>query len=449
MTIDGTMAGGPTGAPLIEINGLYAGTGAAGLSIEASGSTIRGLVINRFDGPAIRVTGSNCVIAGNYIGTDVPGMVAFGNGNGRVLDGADGIVVWTPATGTVIGGNQLADRNVISGNLRRGIGIYSGANIVRGNYLGTNAMGTGGLGNGSTGVAAYSSGNLIENNLISGNSGYGVTVGRGAQSNRVRANLIGTNAAGTAALGNNYGVLISASGTEDTTGNIIGGSSPGDRNVISGNTIAGVFLMARANSVTGNYIGRNQAGTSSIPNGRGVWVGSEAQAGSTGWGGNRVGGLAPGEGNWISGNTTDGVFIIESESGGTYVQGNMIDSNGGPGVNLPTSFNDPTRFATGVQISQNTFIGNGRRPIVLTDRYTQNNSERIDIAPANDGGDLDVGPNNLQNYPVITSAVPGGAATLVTGTLNSTAGTAFALEFYSSGSCDPRATVRERPILAL
>ena len=93
VTIDGTMAGGPTGAPLIEINGLYAGTGAAGLSIEASGSTIRGLVINRFDGQAIRVTGLNCVIAGNYIGTDVPGMVAFGNGNGRLLDGADGIVV--------------------------------------------------------------------------------------------------------------------------------------------------------------------------------------------------------------------------------------------------------------------------------------------------------------------------------------------------------------------
>ena len=98
--------------------------------------------------------------------------------------------------------------------------------------------------------------------------------------------------------------------------------------------------MARANSVTGNYIGRNQAGTSSIPNGRGVWVGSEAQAGFTGVAGRQGRRSVPGEGNWISGNTTDGVFIIESESGGMYVQGNMIDSNGGPGVNLLILFDD-------------------------------------------------------------------------------------------------------------
>ena len=54
----------------------------------------------------------------------------------------------------------------------------------------------------------------------------------------------------------------------------------------------------------------------------------------------------------------------------------------------------------------------------------------------NDTGDADSGPNNLQNFPVLVAAVPGATSTVVQGRLNSTASTAFTLEFYSNARCD-------------
>ena len=55
--IDGTSEPGFAGAPLIELNGVSAGTAADGLRITAGDSTVRGLVINRFDGSGIFVSG--------------------------------------------------------------------------------------------------------------------------------------------------------------------------------------------------------------------------------------------------------------------------------------------------------------------------------------------------------------------------------------------------------
>ena len=50
----------------------------------------------------------------------------------------------------------------------------------------------------------------------------------------------------------------------------------------------------------------------------------------------------------------------------------------------------------------------------------------------NDLGDLDDGPNGLQNYPVLTSAITTDGTTTVTGTLNSLANTSFRIEIYAS-----------------
>jgi hypothetical protein len=55
----------------------------------------------------------------------------------------------------------------------------------------------------------------------------------------------------------------------------------------------------------------------------------------------------------------------------------------------------------------------------------------------NDAGDGDVGPNQFQNFPMLTSVqVSGGAATLK-GALESAATTTYTLEFFANTQCDP------------
>jgi basic membrane protein A len=90
-------------------------------------------------------------------------------------------------------------------------------------------------------------------------------------SNTISANLIGTNASGTAAIGNRRcGLLVF-----DASYNIIGGSIPQQRNVISGNEGgqpdpdcgAGLDLNgASHNRVIGNYVGTDFSGSEPIGN---------------------------------------------------------------------------------------------------------------------------------------------------------------------------------------
>ena len=84
VTIDGTTQPGFTSTPIIELSGSSVPNGTFALLITGGSSTVRGLVINRFDGnpgPAIRFqTNGGNIVEGNFIGTDVTGTIAFGNG---------------------------------------------------------------------------------------------------------------------------------------------------------------------------------------------------------------------------------------------------------------------------------------------------------------------------------------------------------------------------------
>jgi CSLREA domain-containing protein len=95
---------------MIELDGTAAGSTASGLRLTAGGSTVRGLVINRFGGPAgieLLTNGGN-LVEGNFIGTDAAGTVDLGNlGSGIRVD---------RAPDNTIGGTLPAARNVISGN---------------------------------------------------------------------------------------------------------------------------------------------------------------------------------------------------------------------------------------------------------------------------------------------------------------------------------------------
>jgi hypothetical protein len=62
-------------------------------------------------------------------------------------------------------------------------------------------------------------------------------------------------------------------------------------------------------------------------------------------------------------------------------------------------------------------------------------SAPADGVTANDACDPDTGPNNLQNYPILTSATAGSGTTTVVGSLNSTASTNFLVQYFASPAC--------------
>jgi CSLREA domain-containing protein len=320
-----TLAIGDNALLLVELNGASAGAVADGLSITAGNSTVKGLVINRWGagtwGHGIDLsTNGGDAIEGSFIGTDVTGTADLGNN-------LEGVYIRGVANNT-IGGTTAAQRNVISGNGARGLHISgSGAtgNLVQGNYIGTDVTGTSRLGNSDIGVAirAGASDNTVggtaagARNVISANHSEGVRIGEDAQANQVQGNYIGTDASGTADLGN------SRDGLEIwTANNTIGGSAPGAGNVISGNGWSGLWILwgATGNQVQGNYIGTDVTGTSALGNFyHGVYI--------LGAPSNNIGGTTPGEGNVISGNGTNGVYIASGGATGNQVQGNYIGTD--------------------------------------------------------------------------------------------------------------------------
>ena len=242
---------------LIELNGTNAGTdnlgiAAPGLDIRTRDSTVKGLVINRFWGAGIRLEGQGgYTIAGNFIGTDPAGDTALPNGLGgiRIDSASDG-------AGSTIGGTTPAARNVISGNGLFGVEIITDDTNVQGNLIGTSASGTADLGNSGPGVhVLFGPGNVVggataaARNVISGNAGDGVIFeatgpNSQVQGNFVRGNYIGTNVKGTGALGNSKnGVLLY--GTCGTVkNNVVGGTAPGEGNVIAFNSFTGVSVAS-------------------------------------------------------------------------------------------------------------------------------------------------------------------------------------------------------------
>ncbi|HVF66196.1 MAG TPA: FG-GAP-like repeat-containing protein [Pyrinomonadaceae bacterium] len=328
VVIDGFTQPGFAGTPVVELNGSGAGQVTAGLNVVSGGSTIQGLNINNFNGHGVRLgaAGANTVRA-NFIGTNSLGNAAHANsGHGLFIDN-------TP--NNTVGGAAAGDGNVISGNNGQGV--------------------------------------LID--------------GSGATGNSVAGNFIGTNAGGTAALGNaGSGVFIS-----DAPSNAIGGQGAG--NVISSNQNHGVLISganATLNFVQTNLIGASTDPTVPLGNGLdGVRVDNSS--------GNTIGGANLGEENTVANNGQDGVQI--NSGTGNRVLGNSIRDNGTTAQHL------------GIDLSP-------------------------DGVTPNDAGDADTGPNNLQNFPVITSARLTGGHALLAGTLDSTANATFRVEFFNGGACD-------------
>ncbi len=234
------------------------GNSSTGVKIGSASNQILGNVIsaNGGDGGIGFANGaSDNTIQGNYIGTDFTGTEALGN------VGYAGIHIWgTGCQGNLIGSEDgdPALRNVISGNSGRGVSIDGGstetANIVAGNYIGTDVTGTLPLGNGAVtagpAVAIHDGGwDRIVGNTIAANNGQGIFI-NSSNNNLVAGNYIGTDSTGQLPLGNHgNGILIQ--GTSQS--NRIGGSA-NPANTIAFNLGAGVAVTGTA---TGNTIEEN------------------------------------------------------------------------------------------------------------------------------------------------------------------------------------------------
>jgi hypothetical protein len=197
-----TLAGGDNAVLLVELSGANVGNSGSGLTLgsNATGSTVRGLVINRFPGNGIQIQSNDNTVAGNFIGTNASGTGALGNS----LDG-----IGLQASSNTIGGMTTAARNVISGNGRHGISLGGGTaavqnNLVQTNFVGTDVTGTHLLGNGGDGVFATSAtNNLIGGtitragdppaNLIAGNAGNGVGAVEGVTGLAIKGNSLHSN----------------------------------------------------------------------------------------------------------------------------------------------------------------------------------------------------------------------------------------------------------------
>lgn len=373
-----------------------------------NGVIIRGLVINRWSTAIVFFGGSGHRILGNYIGTDPTGTSAPVHVSGNRQETG---VLLSNAFSTRIGDGFVEARNLISGNSSTNINIQGASatdNLVRGNLIGTTASGSADLvaGDNETGVALLAGAqanniggtNSDFRNIISGNGGEGVLLavsgGPNVVNNFVSGNYIGTNVAGGTAVPNGIGIALQGQN------NTIGGTlPPGGPNLISGNTTDGIRITSvpanptQSNTIAGNLIGTDNTGTRALGNGG---SGIEILPGASS---NTIGDITGAGRNFIAFNGDVGVLV---SSGAALAVSNLITRN---------------------SIFRNAKIG--------IDLGTGG------VVNGNDPGDEDVGPNNFQNSPVLTSATAIGAQIKVAGTLNSLASQGFRLEFYSDVAPDP------------
>ena len=420
-------------------------------------------VISGNDLSGISISGSlstGNIVLGNYIGTNAAGTNAIGNTD-------DGIRILGGANNNTIGGDRTGgEGNVISGNLDDGIEILNAGadnNLIYGNLIGTDYTGTVDLGNARHGVVLYDGvqGNQVggtgtgQGNIISGNDDTGIVIdGNGlatTTANIVAGNYIGLDIAGTTALGNSTnGVEIFGS----ASGNTVGGLSAAAGNVISGQGQYGIVISgAGGNTVRRNSVGTDASGTTAIGNGTdGIWV---FQSDNT-----IIGGI--GVGNVIAGSADSGIEI--GNSTGVIIQGNFVGTdtmavldlgNSGSGIVLfgTSSLNVIGGTAAG---AGNVVAHSGNDGIYLNDSVGTGNSilgnsvydsgglgiELTETGPTwgvttNDAGDADTGANNLQNFPVITSAVTNGSQITVSGAINSTPNSFFRVEFFANTANNP------------
>lgn len=317
------MEAGSNAVIRIEIRGqgISNTTGSCFRVTGVNGCEFRGLCINRFLGfPAvaagIAVRGTNAqntIVAGNFLGTDVTGMFDSDPVTGDFL-GFLRASQFQNCHNSTWGGSSPAETNVIIGAVTEILIAFTTDNLtVQRNYIGTNKLGTGIFAPVGIGIEYEGgSGITIDNNVISGCNDAMQLL---APDNFVLTNnKVGTNAAGTAVLGNiGSGLLLGSQApitSVSITNNLIAGNRVGLR---LGFNVPGEDLGISGVTVQGNNVGTDVTGRRVLDNTRtGILV-------------QRVTNSLI-EQNVISGNQEDGIRITEGSSGIT-VSSNKIGTN--------------------------------------------------------------------------------------------------------------------------
>lgn len=421
--VDGTSEPSYAGEPVVVLQPTDPALQPWGLWIQGDDITIRGLSIVGFDAPASGLSagimigaGSGGVIEDNFLGEHPNGTI---NGNNQGVG--------------LLGAATTVRNNFIVGN---DTGIYARMNnhSIQGNWIGLDSGGgvPGGLQQGiviSTSAFLPDPGDpeiimLIggsgpgEANVISGN-GVGISLLDPLPGTVfIRGNLIGTDATGTAAAGNGVGIQV----WFDVSGDVvIGGSGPGEGNVIAGNTDTGISLAAGSSGVQvlGNSVGLDANGDA-LGN---TWYGILMRGND-----HQIGGVGPGEANLIGGNYW-GITLLEGSS--NQIVGNQIGlnasgdprGNGGPGIDVtgsaaPGAIPPSDNLIALNHIAYNwtgVYMGTGGEGNTISlNSIHDNTSLGINLAQwpgdlpsgvtPNDASDADTGPNGLLNMPEIVWA---------------------------------------------
>ena len=286
--------------------------------------------------------------------------------------------------------DNMIQGNVLSGNAGSGIGISGSNNTILSNFIGTNSDGTKAIGNEQNGISIRDEGdNLIEKNIIADNILNGIEI-LNSSNNDILDNNIGVDANGDNGLGNGKeGILIQSS-----INNKI------QTNIISDNELNGIKLIDNSNNsdIIDNNIGVGKSGNNALGNGlAGIYIQQSND--------NKIGGENPREGNIVAFNgnpntPNDSAGIVIESGTGNPIKGNSIFENTGLSIDLGD-----------------------------------------DGATENDKLDADIGANNLQNAPSISTVKEitkpdGTRERVIQGNFSSTPETSFRLEFFANEGKD-------------
>jgi hypothetical protein len=394
-----TLANADNAVILIQLDGTGAGTAVNGLTLGAGsgGSTIEGLDITNFQanasfigGVGILVQSNGNTIVGNFVGVNPAGTAQLPNGG-------DGIRI-VDASNNQIGGTNPADRNLASGNILDGIHVE----------------GT---------LTTPATGNLIQGNFV------GV-----AADGKSRVGVRTAPVPNAAALGTDAGNFLFGIEISGGNNNTVGGTGAGTRNVVGFNG-AGIEVDngGQSNLIQGNFSGVGADGVTPVKNllhgivlrssnGFNVPLGP-AQPNEPGVSFNLIGGTVAGAGNLVEFNGTGGIAIF----------GNPVSASGQPNI--------------GNSIEGDSIFQNGRNnPSVLLgiDLTNQFKFPPDDGVTPNDsqGHGAPNDPNNFQNFPVLTAAMPDNGKTDISGLLRSSPNSAFRIEFFANDA-DPAGGISE------